>query len=111
MNPGRFDISQCTDRTTQFTFQRTLVARGLDKLAGAKALVLLQHFKAHGIAFRQTFLGQFHTCITDPVTGNHHRAGILVDLKSNSGFFQRVDNLAGILVTKPGIEHRVVWFL
>src|SRR3546814_12187224 len=70
------DLLKIADRPCQLGFQRMLITRGFDKLAGAETLILLHRLEALARAMRQTLRREFQTSIVKLRLRHRHRAAV-----------------------------------
>ena len=108
MDAGAFNRSERFNGTRQFAFQRTLVIHLFAKLADTK-FFLVQQFKTHRAAFRQTLLGQTQTQFMDFIRGNFDGAASLGETIGHVHLRQLGDDGAPVLIGEVAEQRAVIW--
>ena len=101
------DVAQIADGARQLALQGVLIARRLDELAGAEALILAEHLEAVAGTLRQAVGGQLQARLLQFRRRHHQRAAGLVDLERDVGLLQGLGDRRRVALREIAVEQAV----
>ncbi len=107
MNARRAHRLQIADRARKLGFQRVLVARVLDELAGAETLLLLHRLETLARTARQALAGELEARLVNLIARHQDGTGDAIELERDHRRAQRFGKLGGIAIGKIGIDRHV----
>ena len=108
VHAGLLDAADGFHRTRQLGFQRVIVSRRFHELAGAEALVFLQHLEALGAAAGESLGRQLEAGFRQLRLRDQDRPAAAVHLELDAGGIQHIDDLVEILWAGVAVQGGIV---